>query len=103
MKSVILILIWLLTLQAVKAQGPLPRNINFSSYAPTALDQFKGTCYAYASTYTALSVKYNIKVNAQSFRQINDNAFSAAFTASMIRRQKFFLWKIFTFWSCSIG
>ena len=105
MKKRLFFLIFLLCLQKALAQVPAApvTNIDFSTYAPTRLDQFKGTCYAYASTFTALSVKYNILKKAQTLQEINNNAFSAAFTASMIRRQKGFFAKLFTLWSCSVG
>jgi hypothetical protein len=79
------------------------RNINFSGFAPTAIDQYKGTCYAYATTYTALSVQRGIIMKYKSYKEINDNAFSETFTASRLNSKKSFFKKIITFWSCSSG
>jgi hypothetical protein len=78
-------------------------HVDFSGFAPTRLDQYKGTCYAYATTYTALTIKFNLLKKAQTRQEVNDNAFSAAFTASMVRKQRSFLAKLFSFWSCSSG
>lgn len=76
-------------------------KINFSGFAPNALDQNKGTCYAYAATYTALSIKFAMKMKINSIQDINLNAFSSAFTASHIESEKSFFRRLFT--SCSIG
>lgn len=76
-------------------------KIDFSGWAPSNLDQYKGTCYAYATTYTALTIKLAIKINLSSAQDINENAFSPAFTASRLQQHKSFLKRIFT--SCSVG
>jgi len=102
MKKTIITLIACMWLHAGFSQI-LADHVDFSGYAPTRLDQFKGTCYAYATTYTALTIKFNLLKKAQTMQEINDNAFSAAFTASMVRKQRFLLAKLFNFWSCSSG
>ncbi|WP_238698772.1 C1 family peptidase [Flavobacterium circumlabens] len=76
-------------------------KINFSAFTPTSLDQNKGTCFAYAATYTALTIKFAIKMEINSAQDINLNAFSSAFTASRIQSEKNFFKRLFT--SCSIG
>lgn len=71
--------------QAQHLQAPPDSTgVNLSVYTPTQYGQYKGTCYAYATTYTALSIEYNVQKSITGNRAVNRNAFSATFTASLV-------------------
>jgi hypothetical protein len=63
-------------------------SISLEPYCPKKAGQYNATCFAYATTYTALSIMYNVK------NQVTDEAspgfvvFSDGFVASKIKKDK---------------
>lgn len=101
MSKVILILIVGLT-STLSAQS-LPMSIDLSKYTPYKESQDGGTCFAYATTYTALTIYYNLYKGVTDTTEVNKNAFSPSFTASLVRKKKPLFNKLFTLGSCEIG
>lgn len=101
------IMLFLLLLPALSATAQLrpddTANVSLAAYTPTQYVQYRGTCFAYAATYTALSIEYNFAHKITDNELVNANAFSETLTASLVRRDKSFFKKLFTLWSCNIG
>ena len=61
MKNTILIFISLLIINEITAQNN--DSISLEKYCPTKQGQEGAICFAYATTYTALSIEHNIREN----------------------------------------
>lgn len=65
-------------------------HVDLSRYCPVSEYQFRATCYAYAFGYTALTINYCVKNNITKRRDVEANAFSSGFIASIHRMKSSF-------------
>jgi hypothetical protein len=70
---------------AFSSPASAQNNIDLSKYCPTKEYQYRSTCYAYAFAYTALTINYCVKNNITKRQDVENNAFSSGFIASIHR------------------
>lgn len=93
MKNITLIFICLFIINGINAQST--NHISLKKYCPTTQGQEGAICFAYATTYTALSIEHNIREN-KTDEALNDfNAFSFGFVASKVKKNKPFFGRLF--------
>jgi len=93
MKISILFFLWTFIISEVNAQTT--NNISLKTFCPTKQEQEGALCFAYATTYTALSIEYNIREDKTDENQKNFNAFSYGFVASKVKKNKPFFGRLF--------
>lgn len=65
-------------------------EITLKDFCPKAEGQEGAICFAYATTYTALSIEYNVKENNTDEKSTNFKSFSYGFVASKVKKNKSF-------------
>lgn len=85
-------ILFLLPLTILNAQET---KISLEKYCPTKTGQEGALCFAYATTYTALSIEHNVKENNTDEASENFKSFSYGFVASKVKKNKSFIGRLF--------